>query len=527
MAKKFSCKSYAIALGIVLLLPLWSVSENHLANLKASALPDENSLPSMKAMTIAGDPSQEMGFAWNTVNYTDSDLQVVPASIGDFTSSEVLSFTGATTVSKAAGDNFIHKAFAKNLAPNTAYDYRYGDKELNLWAASGSFTTANPASTSLEFLHLSDPQGWEESHYVNYTSLLENATKESKASFIALTGDIVNNDWAGYAPTLQQWKWALDTPYSILKNYPLAPVAGNHEAANNDFASRFALATPESDKGLTGDYYSFDYGPAHFTAINTNDTTKTDPATGLGDDQLSWIKTDLEASKAKKWKIVLLHKGLFDAGAHCSNLAGDNDYDIPLIRQQLAPLFTQYSIDLVLQGHDHLYSRSYPTIAKQEGTTYSYSIDPSYSQNNATVDGNSIEMMQNLTGTLYLTTGSASGSKYYDVVSYDDSIIHIEKAANTSSKVYTDIQIDGDKLVAQTYKVSSGVKTFFTGFGIDKAPVTPTPTSSSSSSSSTSATGNNGSSIGIILGSVFGGIALVGVAVLVVILIKKKKAKEA
>jgi 3',5'-cyclic AMP phosphodiesterase CpdA len=527
MAKKFPIKTYAVTLGVALLLPLWSVSENQLSEARASALPDENSLPAMKAMTIAGDPSKEMGFAWNTINYTDSDLQVVPAKNGDFASSEVLSFTGTTTVSKAIGDNFIHKVFAKNLTPNTAYDYRYGDKELNLWASSGSFTTANPASTTLEFLHLSDPQGWEESHYVNYASLLESATKESKASFIALTGDIVNNDWAGYAPTLQQWKWALDTPYSILKNYPVAPVAGNHEAANNDFSSRFALATPDTDKGLTGDYYSFDYGPAHFTAINTNDTTKTDPATGLGDDQLNWIKTDLEESKAKKWKIVLLHKGLFDAGAHCSNLADDNDYDIPLIRQQLAPLFTQYGIDLVLQGHDHLYSRSYPTIAKQDGTSYSYSIDPSYSQYNATIDGNPIAMMQNLKGTLYLTTGSASGSKYYDIVSYDDSILHIEKAANPSSKVYTDIQIDGDKLVAQTYKVTSGVKTFFTGFGIDKSVIIPTPISSSSSSSSTGTTGDKGPSIGLILGSIFGGAALVGAAALVIILVKKKKAKEA
>lgn len=527
MARKFPFPYFAAALGISLLLPLWSVGENALAQIKASALPDLNSLPAMKAMSIFGDPSTQMGFAWNTVNYTDSDLQIVPAQNGDFASSDVLSFQGKTTVGKAAGDNFIHKASAENLTPNTSYAYRYGDKELNLWSDSGTFTTANPAATSLEFLHLSDPQGWEESHYTNYASLLAIATKDSQPSFIALTGDIVNNDWAGSTPTLQQWKWAFDTPYATLKNFPVAPVAGNHEAASYDFSSRFALDTPRSDSGITGNYYSFDYGPAHFTAINTNDTTKTDPATGLGADQLAWVKADLETSKTKKWKIVLMHKGLFDAGAHCSNVAGDNDYDIPLIRQQLAPLFTQYGVDLVLQGHDHLYSRSYPTIAKQDGSAYRYTIDPGYNQYTQTLDGNPIEMLQNLTGTLYLTTGTASGSKYYDVVPYDDEIIHIEKTANTESKVYTDIRIEENKLVAQTYKVANGTKAFFSGFGIDKSAPIPTPTSSSTSASSHGGGSNNGPSIGLILGSVFGGVTLVGVTILIVVLIKKKKAKEA
>ena len=157
MTRRFPFKYYAAALGMSLLLPLGSVGENTLAQVRASVLPDVGSLPTIKTMSIFGDPSTKMGSAWNTANYTDSD------------------------------------------------------------------------------------------------------------------------------------------------------------------------------NGITGNYYSFDYGPAHFTAINTNDTTKIDPATGIGIDQLSWVKADLDANQTKKWKIGLMHKGFFDSDAHCLNLAGDNDYDIPLL----------------------------------------------------------------------------------------------------------------------------------------------------------------------------------------------------
>jgi hypothetical protein len=101
------------------------------------------------------------------------------------------------------------------------------------------------------------------------------------------------------------------------------------------------------------------------------------------------------------------------------------------------------------------------------------------------------------------------------------------KTANTESKVYTDIRIEENKLVAQTYKVANGTKAFFSGFGIDKSAPIPTPTSSSTSASSHGGGSNNGPSIGLILGSVFGGVTLVGVTILIVVLIKKKKAKEA
>lgn len=449
------------------------------SDIKMAPLPSEDDSPILKAMSLYGDSKTMMGFSWSSVNPVDSNLEVIEASIGDFSSSEVKKFIGSVEKSPADNSLFLHRATATGLKAGTKYLYRYGDTELENYCETGSFVTSKGNESKLNFVHLSDPQGWEKEHYEGYASLLNIVKNEISPSFLLNTGDIVNNDWAGHQPSLEQWKWALDDCFDELKDMPVAAVAGNHEAADYDFSSRFNFARPASDNGQSGTYYSFDYGPAHFTAINTNDTTKTSPGSGLGEEQLTWIKSDLESSKSSKWKFVFLHKGLFDAGAHCSNLAEDNDYDIPFIREQLAPLFTEYGIDIVFQGHDHLYSRSKPTVGLINNGATSYTVDTSYILKEEETDAVLVSMYSNLEGQIYLNSGSASGSKYYETVQYDGEIIHIEKAENIASKMFTGIEINGDKLIATTYAVRNNQKEIYSSFGIDKTlsddPVVPGP----------------------------------------------------
>ena len=66
-------------------------------------------------------------------------------------------------------------------------------------------------------------------------------------------------------------------------------------------------------------------------------------------------KTIEEAVKAypdAKWRIVTIHQDIYGSGLDHS------DTDGMILRTQLTPVFDANDIDVVLQGHDHTYSRS-------------------------------------------------------------------------------------------------------------------------------------------------------------------------
>ena len=92
-----------------------------------------------------------------------------------------------------------------------------------------------------------------------------------------------------------------------------------------------------------GDYY-YSYGEGLFVVLNTNNYN-------VAEHQ----KTIEEAVKAypdAKWRIVTIHQDIYGSGLDHS------DTDGMILRTQLTPVFDANDIDVVLQGHDHTYSRS-------------------------------------------------------------------------------------------------------------------------------------------------------------------------
>ena len=80
-------------------------------------------------------------------------------------------------------------------------------------------------------------------------------------------------------------------------------------------------------------------------------------STYMDGDQLKWLGDELKKS-GEKWKIVYFHHPLYSsAGTHGSQLK---------LRAVLEPLFIQYNVSLVLNGHDHTYERIKP----QNGILY-------------------------------------------------------------------------------------------------------------------------------------------------------------
>jgi predicted MPP superfamily phosphohydrolase len=80
-------------------------------------------------------------------------------------------------------------------------------------------------------------------------------------------------------------------------------------------------------------------------------------STYMDEEQLKWIDNELKSSN-EKWKICFFHHPLYSsAKRHGSELK---------LRAVLEPMFLEYDVSLVLNGHDHVYER----IKTQSGIQY-------------------------------------------------------------------------------------------------------------------------------------------------------------
>jgi hypothetical protein len=91
-------------------------------------------------------------------------------------------------------------------------------------------------------------------------------------------------------------------------------------------------------------YYSFK-APKEDVRFFALESSYMDP------DQLKWLEQELKDSR-EKWKIVFFHHPLYSsARTHGSQVN---------LRKVLEPMFIQYTVSLVLNGHDHTYERIKP-----------------------------------------------------------------------------------------------------------------------------------------------------------------------
>jgi acid phosphatase type 7 len=146
------------------------------------------------------------------------------------------------------------------------------------------------------------------------------------------------------------------------------PSLGNHDSNANNLHGRpyldsFVLPADAGAGAYPNHaerYYSFDYGPVHFVALDT-ELAFQDPARRA--EQLAWLETDLAASAAP-WKVAFFHRSPFSAGGeHGSDLA---------VRSAFSPVFERYGVRLVISGHEHTYERTKPWRIGTTGTPVIY-----------------------------------------------------------------------------------------------------------------------------------------------------------
>lgn len=291
-------------------------------------------------------------------------------------------------------------------------------------------------------------------------------------NFVISAGDQVNKTGKP-----KEEEYAAYLSPAVLASLPVATTIGNHDSLNPDYAYHFYNPN-QTENGQTaagGDYY-YSYGDGLFIVLNTNNYN-------VAEHQQT-LEEAVASNPDAAWRIVTIHQDIYGSGLDHS------DTDGMILRTQLTPIFDQYDIDVVLQGHDHTYSRSkllygdgqthgnYEFSLNEDGTDYDWdhatnvdteekiALNPedgdedakaaleAFQQDNncytiEDVDGNTVTDPQ---GTLYMTANSASGSKFYELISTQQDYIAMRSQNWLPS--YSVITMDAGSFSIETYQIT-------------------------------------------------------------------------
>lgn len=220
-------------------------------------------------------------------------------------------------------------------------------------------------------------------------SQMERFRELVKYDFVVMDGD---NIYGGHKASDFQRKF--EEPYKPLLDAGVKFYAslGNHD--DPDVERNYK---PYNMGGQR--YYSFQKKDVEFFALDSN---YMDPK------QLAWLEDQLKSSGAK-WKICFFHHPMFTAATF-------HGPDLDL-RKQLMPLFTQYGVNLVLSGHEHVYEHVKPQsgvylfIVGNSGELRFHNIRPNNDLDQAGFDTDRDFMMMEISGDeLYFQTISRTGA---------------------------------------------------------------------------------------------------------------------
>ena len=240
--------------------------------------------------------------------------------------------TGKSFWSNACA-TYIHTVKITELEPEKLYYYVCGSTTTG-WGQERTFMTG-PKKGSLKnfsFIVSADSRS-----NPTLNQIMKNRLKSTEAKFIIFGGDIVNN-----GSSQSDWNEWFDIYEDLISSIPFFSCDANHENSSHNLFDQFVW--PNNEK-----WYSFNYGNAHFIFLQVKSEKDTIP---IDSKQYKWLENDLRESDEDpdiKWKFITFHAPVYCDSVHPSNTS---------LRETLSPLFEKYHVDMVFNGHNHLYERS-------------------------------------------------------------------------------------------------------------------------------------------------------------------------
>jgi hypothetical protein len=301
-------------------------------------------LPDQVTIAFGSDPARDLVWCWRTSPEVKlTALRLVRAPGGQ----DVRVVMGGSTlleVPNLLNDPVIrrHRVMVDGLEPDTVYLYSLGDGTEAGWGPWRRVKTGPDRARSVQFLYLGDAQTGLES----WGRLLKAAyRRHPQADFVVLAGDLVDR---GNERT--NWDHFFLRAASVFDRVPLMPCVGNHEYLDMGprlYRAFFELPRNGPD-GIEPDLvYHFECGDAFFAVL---DSTLAVSSPDQAKRQAEWLDQALSETRAT-WKFAIFHHPVYPSHPW---------RDSPAMREHWVPIFDKHHVDLVFQGHDHAYLRTYP-----------------------------------------------------------------------------------------------------------------------------------------------------------------------
>ncbi|NBC17289.1 MAG: hypothetical protein GVY18_08250 [Bacteroidetes bacterium] len=276
-------------------------------------------------------------------------------------------------------------------------------------------------------------------------TVLDRAAQETESDFILHLGDMALHDgrradhWEGF---LDEYKHSR-TP--LLDTYPVLPVIGNHEYANDstgwanydavfDYPRFYVIDTPRAALFVVDSNYIVDQ---HQDLDDDRQDALFDRWFVAADSsaEAAWLERELAKRADRPYKIVAMHHPLVTFSWHEKDwFSRSNGRELPHKRNRLIALLQEYDVQVVLSGHEHLYEHN--------ALRYRYD-DADRTLHQVISSGGGVPPRR------------VARSDEFDqrMRRYEDWGLDVENVTQNARYHYTDVRITAEQLILDTYAV--------------------------------------------------------------------------
>ncbi|GAA4076428.1 metallophosphoesterase family protein [Streptomyces shaanxiensis] len=335
----------------------------------ATKVPGSAVAPFGRHLAFGADPKTQMRISWQVpvaVKKPYVRIGTRPDDLGRRIEAEVrdLHTPGVTGVRAALDQYYVHAAL-DGLLPGTTYYYGVGHDGFDPASAAhrstiASFRTAPSRPEKFVFTAFGD-QGVSKAAAANDHILLR-----QEPAFHLHAGDICyanvkgrGEESDGYDPGF--WDLFLKQNEEVARSVPWMVTTGNHDMeawyspdGYGGQLARWSLPDNGFDPRRAPGVYAFTYGNVGFVALDANDVSYEIPANlgYTGGKQTAWLDDRLAALRADPavdFVVAFFHHCAYSTSSHASDGG---------VRDEWLPLFAKHQVDLVINGHNHVYERT-------------------------------------------------------------------------------------------------------------------------------------------------------------------------
>lgn len=357
--KRMNIKSWIVAAVGLLVLAGSAASQ---ARAAASAIPDNIRL------TWSESPKTTQTIGWRT------DTSVASGKVEYARQGRSFATIAAPLPERLdtnVGPIHLFTVTLRHLQPGAKYKYRVGDGKN--WSSYYTFETEKAEAGSFEFLVFGDSHEKKPLYRVWHQTVSQAYMQNPGARFVMSLGDLIYS-----GRDYEQWQAWFSACQDVIANIPDMPAIGDHEPRGvtskeewqrPEYFVKLFKVPQNGPANYKGEVYSFDYGPAHITVLNSSFHYEfANPADrqAMIQAEVAWLDADLAAT-SKQWKVVLYHDATYNLAPNRSGT---------LTKMNFGPIIDRYHVDVVFNAHDHAIARSYSmkdgdfAASAAEGTVY-------------------------------------------------------------------------------------------------------------------------------------------------------------